>query len=391
MKLVALISFFALGCSTAQAGFDQDIRVALEEPSGDATYSAISNLRGWAVAPAGVSYVEVSIDGLSPFEIPMGGLRADVRDRYPDYPDSDRSGFSMAFNYKNLSPGTHRAVVTAFDNNGNYNEATVDFAVERFASAFIAEDSEVDFSSTTSIFIPDDRTIDFRGVTIEGRLWDFKLVWDKASQGMKIVDITYLQHVDNGGGGSDSSGQPPSEDLTISEACSSHVISISNSSVRFENGAELLNVPDGYQWDSEAYAYFIKYSDGKWIAAQYSKEALRAEGLGGWSAFWHSLEGYPPQPCEWRETKAARPFISNFTIGVLDDIYDEKTISVESLYEFREGIDWTGSLMYLEHSCQNWELGDYLFIPEGNTYNAHLFLNLTKAREGDGYYAFCRE
>ena len=84
MKLVALISFFALGCSTAQAGFDQDIRVALEEPSGDATYSAISNLRGWAVAPAGVSYVEVSIDGLSPFEIPMGGLRADVRDRYPD-------------------------------------------------------------------------------------------------------------------------------------------------------------------------------------------------------------------------------------------------------------------------------------------------------------------
>ena len=67
--------------------------------------------------------MSVSIDGLSPFEIPMGGLRADVRDRYPDYSDSDRSGFSMAFNYKNLSPGTHRAVVTAFDNNGNYNEA----------------------------------------------------------------------------------------------------------------------------------------------------------------------------------------------------------------------------------------------------------------------------
>ena len=391
MKLVALISFFALGCSTAQAGFDQGIRVALEEPSGDATYSAISNLRGWAVAPAGVSYVEVSIDGQSPFEIPMGGLRADVGDRYPDYPNSGRSGFSMAFNYKNLLPGTHRAVVTAFDNNGNYNETTVDFAVERFASAFIAEDSEVDFSSTTGIYIPDDRTIDFRGVTIEGRLWDFKLVWDKASQGMKIVDISYLQHVDNGGGGSDSSDQPPPEDLTISQACSSYVTSISDSSVRFENGAELLNAPDSYQWDSEAYAFFINYSDGKWIAVQYSSEAYGALGASGWSAFWHSFEGYPPQPCEWRETKAARPFISNFVIGVLDDIYNEYEIGVETLYEFQEGVGWRGSMMYLEHSCQNWELGDYLLIPFGNETNAHAFLNLTKAREADGYYAFCRE
>ena len=388
MKFAALISLFALGCSYAQAGFDQAIRVALEEPVGDSTYSGISNLRGWAVAPAGISHVEVAIDGQSAFEIPMGGLRKDVGAVYPTYPDSDWSGFSMAFNYKNLSPGPHKAVVTAFDNNGNYNEATADFAAERFASAFITDDSEVDFSSTNSITIPDGRTIDFRNVTIEGRLWDFKLVWDKASQGLKIVDVSYLQHVNNDGAGSDY-GQPPPEDLTISEACSSYATSVSSSRVTFENGAQLLNVPEDLQWDSEAYAFFIKYSDGRWIAVQYDSDAYEASGPFGWDAFWHSLEGYPPQPCEWRETPIAKPFVSRFVVGVLDGFYSNYQIGVTRLYPDELG-QWYGATMYLEHSCQNWELGDYLLIPFGNDKNAHAFLNLTKVRE-DGYYAFCRE
>ncbi|MDG2442715.1 MAG: hypothetical protein P8M13_05615 [Luminiphilus sp.] len=177
--------------ASALSALDTDIVVTIEEPAIGESYAGISNLRGWAVAPAGTGdyYFSVYLDDEFAFYMPVGGARGDVADVYPDYPNSDKSGFSMAFNYKNLTPGEHEVKVYAYDNRDNYNVATATFTTERFLTPFIAEDAQVDLSTTENVYICDKKTYLVTGVTIEESTWDFRLTWDRASQGFKIEKI----------------------------------------------------------------------------------------------------------------------------------------------------------------------------------------------------------
>ena len=61
--------------------------LTLEEPKDGGTYTGISNLRGWAVAESGIDKIELDIDGVYAFDIPMGGSRGDVGSAYPDFPE----------------------------------------------------------------------------------------------------------------------------------------------------------------------------------------------------------------------------------------------------------------------------------------------------------------
>ena len=76
--------------------FSETVIVNLEEPNADGVYTGITNLRGWAVAESGIAVIEVDVDGNYAFDVPMGGARGDVAKVYPDFPDADTSGFSMA-------------------------------------------------------------------------------------------------------------------------------------------------------------------------------------------------------------------------------------------------------------------------------------------------------
>ena len=76
--------------------FSETVIVNLEEPNADGVYTGITNLRGWAVAESGIAVIEVDVDGSYAFDVPMGGARGDVAKVYPDFPDADTSGFSMA-------------------------------------------------------------------------------------------------------------------------------------------------------------------------------------------------------------------------------------------------------------------------------------------------------
>ena len=147
--------------SLSVAGLDRDIKVVIEEPTAGESYSGITNLRGWAVSPAGTGryYFNVYIDGEFAFYMPTGGKREDVASVYSGYPDSDQSGFSMAFNYKSLSPGTHEIRVRAYDNNDNYNDAVASFTTERFDSDFINDESKVNLSAASSVSAIDQHTI----------------------------------------------------------------------------------------------------------------------------------------------------------------------------------------------------------------------------------------
>ena len=74
--------------------FAESVVVNREEPRDASLYTGISNLRGWAVAESGIAAIEIDIDGSYAFNVPMGGSRGDVANAYPDFPNSDASGFS---------------------------------------------------------------------------------------------------------------------------------------------------------------------------------------------------------------------------------------------------------------------------------------------------------
>ena len=187
----ALLGVLSLLAFPSFAGLDERIQVAIEEPVQGERYSGISNLRGWAVSPEGTGnfYHQVFIDGDFAFYMSPYGNRIDVGNTFPDYPDSDTAGFSMAFNYKDLAPGEHEIKVRAFDNASNYNEAVTTFTTERFDSTFIASDSDVDLSGLDNVFLYDDQALLLNGASVEGKRWNFLLKWDKPSQSFKIWGI----------------------------------------------------------------------------------------------------------------------------------------------------------------------------------------------------------
>ena len=187
IRFILLLLFVS---SSANADLNAEIKINLEEPKSAeaAAYAGISNLRGWAVAPTGIERVEIYIDGTYAFDVPMGGSRGDVGAAFPDFPDSENSGFSMAYNYKNLLAGEHTMTAKAIAENGDYNEVTVSFTTTRFISPYISQPTDIDFTSTSEVYVGE-RAFQLKGVTVEGKKWDIGFIWDAATQGMEMMSI----------------------------------------------------------------------------------------------------------------------------------------------------------------------------------------------------------
>ena len=164
-----------------------ELRVALEEPVQGESHMGVGNLRGWAVAEEGIDRVEVSIDGAYAFDAPYGGNRADVGGAFPDIPASQNSGFSLAYNYSDLSRGEHEISVTAFDSMGNAKTSSATFSVVRFDSSFISSPDAVDLDNATCRVEGDE--ISLIDALIEGALYDLTAKWRVAEQGFEIIEI----------------------------------------------------------------------------------------------------------------------------------------------------------------------------------------------------------
>ncbi len=165
-----------------------DILLAVEEPAAGSTYSGISNLRGWTVGSAGIDHVELYVDGTFATNVPVGGLRDDVGNQYPSYPNSKNSGFSMAFNYSNLSAGSHAIQVRAVDREGTNRETTTNFNVTRFDNSYIADPANVNLGGASGTF--DTRSISLKNMTADGKTYDVRLDWRAEAQGFVIAQIT---------------------------------------------------------------------------------------------------------------------------------------------------------------------------------------------------------
>lgn len=196
-RLYVVPLFIAVGTSiglTAQAG---DIVLTLEEPLTNTTYTGVGNLRGWVVGSAGMSRVELFMDDEAQATIPLGGRRSDVGARYPQYPDSYNSGFSMAYNYSSLQAGPHNIVVRAFDKSGSFKEASSLFNVVRFDNDFISDSSSVNLSQ--AVVSHDNHSLTIKNLIADGKSYDIVLDWRTATQSYEITRVNF----EGGGNGTE--------------------------------------------------------------------------------------------------------------------------------------------------------------------------------------------
>ncbi|MBT5488723.1 MAG: Ig-like domain-containing protein, partial [Halieaceae bacterium] len=107
--ILSLLICFAGAVSAA----DDVLRIMLEEPVAGEIHGGVGNLRGWAVATAGIDKIEIMIDGEYAFDAPYGGARGDVGGAFPGVANASQSGFSLAYAYSNLSPGSHTITAVA--------------------------------------------------------------------------------------------------------------------------------------------------------------------------------------------------------------------------------------------------------------------------------------
>lgn len=177
--------------TASPAATSEQIILSLEEPRSGSVYSGVGNVRGWAVAPQGIQRIELAIDGAYRTDIPSGGLRTDVGDAYPTYPNADASGFSMAFNYSNLALGSHTLTVRAVDGRGDDRTVTATFSVTRFDNAFVNDPGSVSLNGAT---VRDDgKSILIDNLLVEGKRYDLRLGWRTATQGFAIAEIATSQ------------------------------------------------------------------------------------------------------------------------------------------------------------------------------------------------------
>lgn len=182
----------ALPALTATAG---DIQFLLEEPTSGSAYSGVANVRGWAVSSVGINRIELLVDGVVRTNIPSGGLRTDVGNAYPSYPNSSQSGFSMALNYSGLSAGSHTIGINVVDNEGAKKSTTVPFSVARFNTSFISDPATVSLSAAT-ITDDNDKAISISNLQAGGKAYNVRLEWRTAAQGFALTSISAV-----GGGG----------------------------------------------------------------------------------------------------------------------------------------------------------------------------------------------
>ena len=162
--------------------------MTLEEPVNGEIHSGVGNLRGWAVASAGITKVEIFIDGVYEFDAPYGASRGDVGDAFPDVENSTNSGYSLSYAYSLLSAGEHSITAVAHSELGEKTEVTNMFTVVKFSdSDFIAEQDAINLNSA-SCSVRDDEIL-LIDALVEDLSYDVTLKWRTATQGFEIIEV----------------------------------------------------------------------------------------------------------------------------------------------------------------------------------------------------------
>ncbi len=165
-----------------------EMKFAIEEPAAESTKSGIGQISGWAVSDVEIVSVEALIDGVSLGLVPYGGTRQDVAAQFPEFPDSEFSGWSMKWNYSLLEPGEHVVTIIVTDLQGGQLSQDVVLTTTAFKSQFIADRARVKTMGAV-ITSPEEGLIVLSGAEIDGEMVDVELTWDTATQQFIISNV----------------------------------------------------------------------------------------------------------------------------------------------------------------------------------------------------------
>lgn len=183
-------AFFFLISSVAVA---QEAVVTLEEPVKGGIASGITNIRGWAVADAGVDRIELFINGQFYSEIPYGGKRRDVESAFPSILNSINSGFGQTYNYNALGTGQHTFTVRAYMNDGQLVEDSAEFTVAALPEPFYPDSAKPDFSRAAVSIDKTTGKVSISDVSMDsGELVDLELSWSTPTQGYAITSASEI-------------------------------------------------------------------------------------------------------------------------------------------------------------------------------------------------------
>ena len=152
---------------------------ALESPSEGKRVLGLKTIYGWALDGEGISKVKLYIDGEFVCDIPHGGLTEGLRDAYPNYPDAERGGFALVWDYSNLSPGGHFVQIEVLNVRGEVLKLGANVLVQNISGDMVSQDNPGE------VLIPGIK------LTVDGNTntYDLRLEWSKESQAFEIIDL----------------------------------------------------------------------------------------------------------------------------------------------------------------------------------------------------------
>jgi uncharacterized repeat protein (TIGR02543 family) len=151
----------------------------LESPGDGKALSGVKPIYGWALDGEEVTKIELFIDGHYVCRIPYGGLREDIRETHPGYPDAEQAGFALVWNYSVLPAGEHTVGVRLH----NSMDETLDLSAKVSVVKFHG-DVVTDMNPDTPYTCPVTVTAD--GMT---KTYDVNLQWLSEIQDFGIIEI----------------------------------------------------------------------------------------------------------------------------------------------------------------------------------------------------------
>ena len=170
-----------------QFAVGETLRMSIETPADGQVYSGIGTFQGWAVAQEGIDRVDLYVDGAFFQSAPYGGSRGDVGNVFPDVPNSNNSGYALAFNYGNLAEGSHSLRAVAVTEDGRTLEKFSSFSVTKFHKPFIGSQDTVNMNG--AFCSVQGNRMSVVDALIDGKSYDISLEWRTGTQGFEIYRI----------------------------------------------------------------------------------------------------------------------------------------------------------------------------------------------------------
>lgn len=186
MNKIVLTLLLLWTASINAVSIDNNIKMAVGFPQNNANVSGVGTINGFATSPTDIEFIQVQIDEQVIANIPTADTRNDIFNLYPTYPNSLYSGFSVRYNFSNLSEGQHVVDVFAINPTGDYNISSSTINVTKYKDGW-ASANQINLSNTSLESSGNSATI--RNVNFKGVNHDIILKWDQTIQNLAVVEV----------------------------------------------------------------------------------------------------------------------------------------------------------------------------------------------------------